>query len=151
MKMNNRFEMDMTPLDAEQMEVMKKMIGFCQIFAGQVKDIMVHHHLWHKGFQVSINIDPRMDTLTEVVEVKRKVMDGKGIYDEGIERFRGTDKMFNEWHTLGCETSREFIHLFDDKEDGAGSPEGKADEKPLPPNGLWVGADPNSDPVDGGQ
>lgn len=145
------FKMDMTPLSKEQMEVMKKMIGFCQVFAGQIKDIMVHHHLWHKGFTVNLQIDPRLETITESVAVKRKVVDGEGIYEEGIERFRGTHKIFNEWRTLGCETSREFIHLFDGEKDGEGSPERKADEKPLPPNGLWIGADPNSDPVDGGQ
>ena len=143
-----RFKKDMTPLTSKQMETMKKMIGFCQIFAGQIKDIMVHSHVWHKGFKVQIEIDPSLDYFTEWITVTRKVIDGDAIYTEQIDRMCGKAFDFKEWKTNEFTTTREFIHLFDDEKDGTGKEERKTDEKPLPPNGLWIGSDFNSDYVD---
>ena len=140
-------KIDMSPLDGEQMVAAKKLIEYAQRFADEVKAIMIHYKLWHKGFDLKVIVDPQREILSEDVQFQRWVEDGEGMFRERIERVHDSEK----WRTLPFTTSREFIHLFDDKEDGTGSPEGKADEKPLPPNGLWVGADSNSDPVDGGQ
>ena len=146
--MDKDFKMDMTPLTEEQMKVMKKLIGFSQIFAGQIKDIMVHHGLWHKCFKVEIAVDPTMAIFSKEVTVRRKVIDGNGIYDECIDRYCGKEKPFDEWRTCEPATSREFIHLFDAEADGTGAEKGNTSEHPLPADGLWVGTDYDSDPVD---
>ena len=144
------FKMDMTPLNAEQMVVMKKLIEFGQNWAEQVKTIMVHHNLWHKGFRIQMEVDPRFSTLQMEVKVHRKVIEGDGIYDEQIERYRGPD-LGDVWKTLPPCTSREFIHLFDGEENRSGEEEGTASEKPLPADGLWIGDPGDTDTVDGGQ
>ena len=149
--MGKTFKMDMTPLTDGQKEIMKEIIQVNQIWLDHVKQMMINHGLWDKGFVFRLSISPEATALTEEIKVYRTVVDGEAIYEESINRHKGTDELFKDWKTLSPCTSREFIHLFDDEKSGAGSQDGKADEKPLPPNGLWIGTDPYSGVVDGGQ
>lgn len=149
--MNDDFKMDMTPLNAEQMAVMKKLIEFGQTWADQVKTIMVHHGLWNKNFTVKTMVTPGFNVLCQTVEVSRKVEDGNAVYDEQICRYKSSENVQNAWDTLSYLTSREFIHLFDGEENGSGEKTVTPPEKPLPADGLWIGDPRNDNPVDGGQ
>lgn len=142
------FQQDMSRLTYEQMKTVKSLIQFGQAWADQVMMIMKNSGLWEKGFQFKCMVSPKASVLTEEVQFYRSVVDGDAIYDEEIERHKGVEANFTDWQTLSPCTSREFIHLFDDKKSGAGSQDGKADEKPLPPNGLWIGTDPYSGILD---
>ena len=140
---------DMKPLDAEQMKAARELLLMSQKFADDVKQIMIHSHLWHKGFTLKLHISPTMELFTEDIQLYRKVEDGQGLYDEEIERMKGSGEYDNGWETYATCTSREFIHLFDELPDAAGTEAGKEVEKPLPPDGLCIGSDSDSDPVDG--
>lgn len=142
--------MDNTMLTTEQMEVAKKLIEFTQNFSDQVVHIMKNHGLWQKGFELKLRIDPLAECLTEEIQFHRWVEDGEGQFKECVDRVKSQNEMFGKgWYNLPTHTSREFIHLFDEPTDGTGKEKGKTDEKPLPPDGMWVGSDRNSDPVDG--
>ena len=139
-------KIDMSPLDGEQMVAARKLIEYAQRFADEVKQIMIHNKLWHKGFDLRVIVDPQAEVLQEDIEFQRWVADGEGHYKEKIERIHDNE----EWRTLPFTTSREFIHIFDEQEDGSGTPEGSQTEKDVPADGLWIGADDDSGSVDGG-
>lgn len=136
--------MDMSRLDGEQMEAAKKLIEYAQRFADEVKAIMIHYKLWHKGFDLRVIVNPQFEMLSEDVQLQRWVSDGEGHYRERIERVHDDEK----WRTLPYTTSREFIHLFDAEKDGNRTPEGSKAEKDVPADGLWIGADDDSGSVD---
>lgn len=137
-------KIDMSPLDGEQMVAAKKLIEYAQRFADEVKAIMIHYKLWHKGFDLRVIVNPQFEMLSEDVQLQRWVSDGEGHYRERIERVHDDEK----WRTLPFTTSREFIHLFDEQKDGSGTEAGSKAEKDVPADGLWVGADDDSGSVD---
>ena len=139
---------DMKPLDAEQMKAARELLLMSQKFADDIKQIMIHSHLWHKGFTLKLHVCPTMEVLTQDIQMYRTVEDGDGLYEEEIERVKGINEG-EKWETNPVCTSREFIHLFDELPDAAGTEAGKEVEKPLPPDGLCIGFDSDSDPVDG--
>lgn len=147
--MDKDFKMDMTPLDEEQMKVMKKLIEMNQNWLDQVKKIMINHGLWKKGFTIQLSINPGMKAFAEEISIYRTVIDGDALYDETISMYKGSTEIFKNWQTLPQATSREYIHLFDTEEDGNGKKKGTASEKPLPADGLWIG-DPADVPADSG-
>lgn len=138
-------KIDMSPLDGEQMVAAKKLIEYAQRFADEVKQIMVHYKLWHKGFDLKVIVDPQREVLSEDVQFQRWVEDGEGMFRERIERVHDSEK----WRTLPYTTSREFIHLFDEQKDGSGTEAGSKAEKDVPADGMWIGADDDSGAVDG--
>lgn len=123
---------DMKPLNAEQMKAVKDLLLMSQKFADNVKEIMIHSKLWHKGFALKLHVIPTMEIFTEDIQMYRKVEDGDGLYDEEIERLRGSGEDDNGWETYPTCTSREFIHLFDAEEDAAGEDAGENCETALP-------------------
>ena len=141
-----KMTMDMSPLDGEQMVAAKKLIEYAQRFADEVKQIMIHNKLWHKGFDLKVMVNPQHEILSEDIQFQRWVADGEGHYRERIERIHDSEK----WCTLPFTTSREFIHLFDAEKDGNGTEAGSKAEKDVPADGLWVGADDDSGSVDCG-
>lgn len=137
-------KIDMSPLDGEQMEAAKKLIEYAQRFADEVKAIMIHNKLWHKGFDLRVIVNPQFEMLSEDVQLQRWVEDGEGMFRERIERVHDSEK----WRTLPFTTSREFIHLFDEQKDGSGTEAGSKAEKDVPADGMWIGADDDSGSVD---
>ena len=137
-------KIDMSRLTGEQMEAAKKLIEYAQRFADEVKQIMVHYKLWHKGFDLKVMVDSQREVLSEDVQFQRWVEDGEGMFRERIERVHDSEK----WRTLPFTTSREFIHLFDEQKDGSGTEAGSKAEKDVPADGMWIGADDDSGSVD---
>lgn len=136
--------MDMSRLTGEQMEAAKKLIEYAQRFADEVKAIMIHYKLWHKGFDLKLIVNPQAEVLQEDIQFQRWVADGEGFYRERIERVHDRE----EWRTLPVTTSRELIHLFDEQKDGSGTEAGSKAEKDVPADGMWIGADDDSGSVD---
>ena len=141
---NKKF--DMSPLDGEQMVAARKLIEYAQRFSDEVKAIMIHYKLWHKGFELKVLVDPQAENLQEDIQFQRWVADGEGFYKERIERVHDEEK----WRTLPITTSREFIHLFDEQKDGSGTEAGDPAEENVPSDGRCADFNYHSDSVDGG-
>ena len=139
-------QIDMSRLTGEQMVAAKKLIEYAQRFADEVKQIMVHYKLWHKGFDLKVIVDSQREVLSEDVQFQRWVEDGEGMFRERIERVHDDEK----WRTLPYTTSREFIHLFDEQKGGSGTEAGSMEKAHVPADGLWIGADDDSGSVDCG-
>lgn len=139
---------DMKPLNAEQMKAARDLLLMSQKFTDDVKQIMIHSHLWHKGFTLKLHVCPTMELFTHDIQFYRKVEDGEGLYDEEIERMKGSGEYDNGWETYATCTSREFIHLFDEVQDEAGVEAGEKVKKPLQPDDLLICSDSDSGSVD---
>ena len=141
---------DNRPLDAEQMKAARQLMEMSQKFADDMKQFMIHSHLWHKGFTLKLHVCPTMEIYTEDVQLYRTVHDGEGVYEEEIERVKGSVEEYENWETNPICTSREFIHLFDGlpNEVGAGA-EGK-DTDNVPSGGSTVSSGINFDFLDSG-
>ena len=127
-------------LTGSQQEALKKMLDFCAVFADQMLTIMKNHGL--DGTDLNINVDPSAKFVTRRIRYGEHIDDdnglimlAKGIYDE-------------DFKPIG-RNSAEYELLFADETVRKAIQERLDREKPLPPDGLWVGASNNSDPVDG--
>ena len=127
---------DMKPLNAEQMKAAREILLMSQKFADDIKQIMIHSHLWHKGFTLKLHVNPTMDIYTQDVQMYRTVEDGDGLYEEEIERLKGIGEGNETWETNPVCTSREFIHLFDAVQDEAGTNAGEERNSYLPPDPI---------------
>ena len=110
-------------LNKDQQDALKKMLDFCAVFAYQM-------------------LDPLYNFSTNVIHYGKNPDDdygeislSKGVYD-------------NDYKPFG-RNSAEYELLFADEAVRKAIQERLDREKPLPPDGLWVGASNNSDPVDG--
>lgn len=127
-------------LSKDQQEALKKMMGFAEVFADQIYTIMKHHGL--DGTDFAINVDPNMKFVTRKIRYGIHSEDDfgqivltRGIYDD---EYKPTGKNSAEYELLFAnETVRKAIEERFNR------------EKPLPPDGLWISADRNCDPVDG--
>ena len=127
-------------LTQDQQNALKKMVGFCEVFADQIYMIMKHHGL--DGTSLRITVDPLYNFSTNVIHYGKNPDDdygeislSKGVYDHDYKPFG--------------RNSAEYELLFADEAVRKAIQERLDREKPLPPDGLWVGASNNSDPVDG--
>lgn len=120
---------DNRPLDAEQMKAARKVMEMSQKFADDMKQFMIHSHLWHKGFTLKFHVCPTMEIYTEDIQLYRTVHDGEGVYEEEIERVKGSVEEYENWETNPICTSREFIHLFDTVQDETGTEAGNECEE----------------------
>ena len=131
-------------LSDRQQEVMKHMVEFSEVFADQMFEIMTNHGLTKiDGCELTIRVDPRCLFTTEVVKFGREET------DSGVIRLAKGRRSSCEKFTPFGENSAEYELLFADEAVRKAIQERLDREKPLPPDGLWVGASNNSDPVDG--
>ena len=126
-------------LSKGQQDALKKMMSFCEIFADQILLIMKHHGL--DGTSLRITVDPLYNFSTNVIHYGKNPDDdygeislSKGVYD-------------NDYKPFG-RNSAEYEQLFADDAVKARIRAILHQEKPLPPDGLWVGDDRNAPPVD---
>ena len=136
-----KFKMDMSPLNEEQMKTMKSLVEYSIEVADRLKQFLTENNLWQKGFRFLIHVNSDLDCYTEAVEFRRTVEDGIGKFNESFEVSRGKGENDNGWNIALNSTSREFIHLLDGEADDSGAEEGTETEKPLPSDGLWVSTD----------
>ena len=109
----------------EQMEKIKGMIGFAEIFADQILLIMRNHGLDKvEGCNLMLNINPAYDYTTREIRFGNNVGEPSGC----VHLSKG---MHEKDYSLFMANSPEYEDLF--------SPFKMAEEKPLPPDGLWIG------------
>lgn len=146
--MEKEFQKDMTPLDKGQMNAVKYIVTISQQFADRVERIMKQYGMWEKGFRLHVGLCPDLPYYTGAVSVSRTVKDGVGEFEESVQTSRGYSVNDNIWQLTEFSTTREFIHLFDEKKDGDGTEEIPFAEKPLPSDNLWIGSADNDPDVD---
>ena len=131
-------------LTDEQLEVVKKMTEFAEATANQIYHIMKNHGLDKvKGCRININVTPEYDMTTmNIVVGSPESIDSFGY----IDLARGKDE--EKYAPIG-KNSAEYELLFANEAIRSRMEKILHREKPLPPDGLWVGDHCNSDPVDG--
>ena len=136
-------------LTEHQLDVVKKMTEFAEASANQIYHIMENHGLDKvKGFKFQIDVDPEFPSITKQIEIGCF----SNLYDDNnpagyckLVAGKGDSK----YECLG-KNSAEYEWLFADE-----SIKDRmrkildAGKHPLPPDGMWVSADRNCDPVDG--
>ena len=130
-------------LTEHQMEIVKGMERFAEATANQMLHIMQNHGLDKvPGFYLSIDVNPGFQFVTNMITIGQDVnLDGGH-----IQRAKG--KYNDEYEPTGV-YSPEYALLFANEAVRSRLEKIVHGEKPLPPDGLWVGDHRNSDPVDG--
>lgn len=132
-------------LTKEQIEIVRGMGRICESFANQLYHIMENHGLDKiEGCNVVIDVCPKYNSITREIAI--------GEHDTPFGTIclvRG--KKDEEYHIYGQNTSREYEAVFDREAYAAGRIPVTAGEKPLPPDGMWIGDDRNDPPVDCGE
>jgi len=133
-------------LTAEQLEVVKKMTEFAEATANQIYHIMTNHGLDKvEGCRININVTPEYNITTMNIVVGSPESRNSFGY---IDLARGKDE--EKYAPIGT-NSAEYELLFADEAIRSRMEEILHRKKPLPPDGLWVGADRNCDSVDCGE
>lgn len=127
-----------------QLTKTKQLVEIAEAMSDQLLRIMENHELTRiPGYQISISICPNNRFTTEMVRFGQVDSDAgfvalvKGVYDE-------------EFKATGRWNSAEYEFIFADKELRKRIRKYISKEKPLPPDGLWIGDDRNAPPVDCG-
>lgn len=128
-------------------EAMKALVEFTKIYCDQVKKIMVDHRLFDEGMKLHMSVDSSAAVLTQEVSLEKWVdIEGREHY-AGIH-FNKPAGFGKEWRILESLSSGEFIRVFEDNAGRQGKHEGRGNEKPLPPDGLWISRFDDCDDVD---
>lgn len=130
-------------LTNHQLTVMKKLVEFCEASANQIYRIMVNHGLDKiEGCNLKIDVDPSRYFTTMLITAGDDYTT-----DFGHAKLARGKK--NERYALTDTNSAEYELLFADEAVRSRMEKIVHGNKPLPPDGLWVGDHRNSDPVDG--
>ena len=130
-------------LDRQQ-EVMKHMVEFAEVFADQMLEIMKNHGLTKiDGCELTISVDPSCLFTTETIQFGREEKDS-GV----IHLAKGRRSSCEKFTPFG-NNSAEYELLFADEAVRKAIEARLNREKPLPPDGLWIGDPRNDYPVDG--
>ena len=128
-------------LTEHQMMILKHMVRMTEAFGNSLIHIMRNHGLDKiEGCDITLQVSPKYKSLTQKIDV------GERDTDFGfVSLIRGENR---EGYELWATCSEEYERLFDDEAIRAGRNPSQKAEKPLPPDGLWVGDSRNDPPVD---
>ena len=127
-------------LSEDQQEKLKHMVEFAEVFADQMHTIMKNHGLAEiDGCRLDITVDPHGNYLTE------HILFGKTDSDAGVINL-GKGKNDAKFTPFG-RNSAEYELLFADETVRKAIESRLHREKPLPPDGLWIGDPRNDYPV----
>lgn len=128
-------------LTDEQLKIVKMMIRWSESFANNMLHIMENHGLDKiDGCHFDIQIVPQYEYLTCKIDVGERRSD----FGE-VSVSRGKNDAY--YNYLGSH-SAEYEILSDGETVRTRKPEVSNGEKPLPPDGLWIGDPRNDCPVD---
>ena len=131
--------------DYQQDIILKGLMNTCGHFADQILYIMKNHGLDRiDGARLTIMVEPKCLFTTESISFGASIN-----HDSGYICLTKGRRSKNEQFVPTGTNSAEYELLFADETVRQAILAGKKTEKPLPPDGLWVGADRNNDPVDG--
>jgi len=129
-------------LTDDQFETVKVMAELMGNFGDQLFHIMENHGLDKvKGFQVTLTVDPQFDY------VLKQIIIGSKWNSECGHMTLTKGKGENKYAPTG-KNSPEYEILFADQETRVRMEKVLHREKPLPPDGLWVGDSRYDPPVD---
>lgn len=130
-------------LTEEQLKIVKQMIRLSETFANNLLHIMENHGLDKvDGCNFDIQVVPEYKHLTCKIDVGERRSD----FGE-VSVLRGrNEKIYDYFGSY----SKEYEILSDGETVRTRKPEHCKSEKPLPPDGLWVGDPRNDCPVDSG-
>lgn len=128
----------------EQLKAVKGLIEAAEAMSMQLLHIIKNHGLDSvEGCEIAISVVPENLFTTEFIQF------GNVNKDSGIIRLgKGRRSRNEKWVPFGS-NSAEYELLFADEDLKRKLQESKTREKPLPPDGLWIGDDRNNPPVDG--
>jgi len=131
-------------LTEQQLIAVKSMTEFAECFADQVRHIMKDHGL------------DKIDGCSLVIQVNPKhVLTGNSVYLGTVNTDFGyivlSKGVNDEKYTAVGRNTPEYEYLFADEALRSRMDAAKKREKPLPPDGLWVGDSRNDPPVDCGE
>lgn len=131
-------------LSESRMDDVKNLVSVAEAMAEQLYHIMENNGLVRvPGAGITISVEPRLQFTTKNISFGRKGSDAgsvtlaKGRYDD-------------EYEVYGDGNSTEYEILFAKKELRERILRYIGKEKPLPPDGLWIGDDRYAPPVDRG-
>ena len=131
-------------LTEKQMEAIKAIVEFSEIFADQMHQIMVNHGLDKiEGCHIDINVTPEFAFTTRTIHLGRlnspfgRLLMQRGVYDA-------------EYVCEESDSSEEYQRLFANESIRSRERASKQVEKPLPPDGLWISIHDGDPYVDGG-
>ena len=128
-------------LSEKQLEVVKSMAEFAEVFAGQIYTIMQNHGLDKiEGCSLNINVDPSKHFTTMMIDIGQFYKSDFG--HVCLARGKNDAK-----YSLTNTNSAEYELLFADETLRDRMEKIVHGEKPLPPDGLWVGDSRNDSPV----
>lgn len=128
-------------LTEQQLKVVKGMVEITEAYANQMLHIMENHGLDKvEGCRLMVTIDPCLHYTTRDIYLGRDIRDDFG----AICLTRG--KSDAEYEPLG-KNSCEYEKLFASKALRGRLEKSVQREKPLPPDGLWIGDSRNDAPV----
>ena len=132
-------------LTQEQQKVVKALIEVAENMADQIYHVMKNHGLDKvNGCALSIMVEPEQLFTTEFVQF------GDVARDSGIIRLAKGRRFNSEKFTPFGRNSAEFERLFADENLRSRMEANKQGEKPLPPDGLWIGGNDYDCHVDSG-
>ena len=123
----------------------KKLMDVAAAMANQLLLIMEHNGLAKvPGASVTISVEPSLRFTTENITFGHRGSDAGYV---SLAKGRYND----EFEAYGNENSAEYEFLFANEELRERIRKFINMEKPLPPDGLWIGASYRNDPVDRGE
>ena len=132
-------------LSDHQLKVVKTAAEMCEHFADQLLHIMKNHGLDKvEGMEFEIRVNPSMDFATEVINI------GEDIQSDAGHMMLVKGKKNEKFSPCGA-NSAEYELLFADETIRERFRNIVKGEKPLPPDGLWIGDPRNDPPVDSGE
>lgn len=128
----------------DQMIAVKQTVEIAEAMANQLLHIMENNGLTKvQGSRIMISVVPSLKFTRQMVEFGLPMLDAgfvkltKGVYDE-------------QYSPTGNENSAEYELLFANDAVKERMQRILSKEKPLPPDGLWIGDDRNDPPLDCG-
>ena len=130
-------------LTGKQQKILKDMMYISGKFADQILHIMQNHGLDKiEGCELQICVTPECLFTTEYVSF------GHHNTDSGRVQLCKGRRTANERFALTGKNSYEYELLFADEAVRRAMERGKPDEKPLPPDGMWLSDNYYDPPVD---
>lgn len=125
-------------LTEHQMMILKHMVRMSEAFANNLYHIMENHGLDKiEGCSINIDVDPKYKSITKKISIgERDSAFGFAEFIMGVH-----EDAFKLWD---ASHSKEYDRLFKDEAIRGGIKVSEESEKPLPPDGLWIG-DPRYD------
>lgn len=132
-------------LTEHQLMVVKQMVEYGEAFSKQILHIMQNHGLDKiNGFEFAVRVDPKWHFMRETIHVGGFYTDDSG----AISLSRGENEI--DFTPYG-KNSPEYELLFANEAVRGRMEKIVRGEKPLPPDGLWIGNHPDADPLDSGE